>query len=103
MIMPRLHWRISDFPNTCDGGGVLDRAYNSRRYHFAHLEMSMNRTAAVNAAMEILKLRIQAGSHQSATTAQLLAELNALADGLEKIKDETRSSEGAFFPPKSEF
>jgi len=55
----------------------------------------MHRSVAVNHAIEILKLRIQAGANSGAGANELLAELNALIEGLTKIDDSARR-EGQF-------
>lgn len=48
----------------------------------------MHRLTALNAAIDITKLRIEAGTYKSDTVAELLKDLNELVDGLEKIRDD---------------
>jgi hypothetical protein len=57
----------------------------------------MNRSIAVNHAIEIVKLRIQSGTHNNSKPEEILAELNALAEGVAAIDT---SGEGASRNPR---
>jgi len=54
----------------------------------------MTRSVAVNHAIEILKLRIQAGTHNNSKPENIIAELNALSEGIAAIETSGEGQSG---------
>ncbi|HSY10839.1 MAG TPA: hypothetical protein VK976_01495 [Verrucomicrobiae bacterium] len=60
----------------------------------------MHRLTALNAALDITKLRIQAGTYKTDTISEMLKDINELVDGLEKVRDEPNTGRSDFSRPR---